>query len=357
MSEQEQRLRERVKRSQRDAGKRGLGRASVLDLTAYSPSWYKALGGKTKNVFDILPFKISQDWYSKLKTRAGNTVGLEVGDLDYKLEVPVHRQIGPNNDSFLCLREAFGKACPICEDKFKEFEKGKQDRDEDLIKALNASWRCIYNVYDYNNDKEEIQLFEISYKMFEELLLEEAQPEGDRLEPIYFSSLTAGVTIEWKGKEKSLGKSNFIEATSFEFLQRDAYGEEVLDQVYPLDKMLIIPTYDEVQKAYLDMSDDEEEGEEREERDDRPTKKRFAQKGRTLKGRTVERDEEEVQEELEEIECPAGLVFGRDCDSDIECTECDEDTHRRCKDNGELDAGYERGVRQPDKLRRRPGRR
>jgi hypothetical protein len=341
LSDQEKKLRERIARGQRDVGKRGLGRASVLDLTAYSPSFYKAVGGKNKNLFDIIPFKVSQPWYPKLRTHAGNVVGLQIGDLDYKLEVPVHRSVGENNGAFLCLREAFGKPCIICEERFKEFEKGKGDRDDALIKSLNASWRCFYNIYDYNDEKEEIKIFEVSYKMFEEQLLAETEPEDERVEPIAFSSLAHGMTIEWKGKEKSLGKSTFIEAVSFEFRERDPYSEEVVEEVYPLDKMLIIPTYEIVQAAYFGIVEGEEEEE--------PVREKKAISGRRLPGRATKQEEEEVEEESE---CPAGMEFGKDFNESSDCMECEEDTMRRCMEASETEAGYERNMKKPEKLRR-----
>lgn len=313
MDQREQRLKDRMNRAQKDRGKRGLGKVSILDLAKYSVENYKAKSGKERNIFDILPFQISEPWYSALRTRAGNTTGLEVGDLDYKLEVPIHRIPG-TGEVFLCLREAFGKPCILCESRFEEYNKPEGERNKDTLRELSPSWRCFYNVFDYEAKEEKVYLFEAAYKLFEEVLLAESEPESDRLRPIPFASLTEGFTISWKGKEKSFGQFNYIECIDIVFNEREPYDAgEILKEVFPLDKMLIIPTVEAVQQAFYGGPPPEEE--EQEERT-------------SSKSRSKER-------------CLMGGEFGKDCNQLEECQECDEDLFRKC-------AGTQEGIEEPE---------
>ena len=339
LSEREQRLRDRVNQSRENVGKLGSGKQSVLDTSAYTVKWYKAIAGKKKNLMDIVPYLISEPWYPKLKGRAGTYTGLQPGDPDYKLEVPVHRRVGPENKSFLCLREAFGKACPVCEERFKLFDMPKEQQDKEAIRALNTSWRCFYNVWDYNSEEAEptFKLFESSYKMFEEMLLKESEPEDEQLEPIFFSSLSEGKTIEWKGMEKEIGKGKsvvkFIEAVDFNFLDRDPYGEDVYGQVLPLDKMLIIPTYDQVRAALFGM-EEEETAVVEEAVEEAEAEVELEQTRTRVMRRTPVQPQQRMQRQpvrqAPVTKCPEGFTFGEDHGEFAECQQCIDEAYQAC---------------------------
>ena len=117
-------LRNRQKQSVETRDQKGLGRKSVLDwgkFTGKKPMNYQETSGKELNVIDFLPFVITQEWYKNLRTFSGLTTNLDVGDWDYKLELPVHQRVGENNDHIVCRRLAFGEKCPRCEDMFEEY--------------------------------------------------------------------------------------------------------------------------------------------------------------------------------------------------------------------------------------------
>ncbi len=227
---------------------------------------YKAVYKKTSHI-DIMPFEVTQEWYKKLKSRVGETLGIEVGDLDYKLEVPVHKNIGPENKMILCLRLAFGKQCYCC-------ERRDESEDEKEKEALKISWRSIYNVIDLDEEDKGVQIFEASQYLFEKELLEQAEVSNEE-GIIIFSDLEEGMTVIFRAAEKVFKKSKYPEYKNFGFEERDEpYNEDILDRTYPLDKMLIIPDYAEQRMIFEGIDEDEDnETEEPKERKSKKTRK------------------------------------------------------------------------------------
>jgi hypothetical protein len=335
--ERREALKKRMQTSARDRDKKGLGRKSVIRVdTDRKINWYKPKSGRDKNLIDLIPFEVSQDWYKKLRSFSGRPTGVEIGQYDYKLEVPVHRNVGADNATFLCLREAFGQACPVCEERLAELDK-KEDADEDKIKSLQSSWRCFYNVFDYNDEEKDFQLWEHSYHLFEKLMLEEAEVDEEGI--ILFSDLEDGRSIEFKGKEKKLGKSTFVEAQAIEFEKRDPYNEDDIKDVFPLDTMLVIPTYTDVENAFLGLEEPDGDGKE-------TTKEESKGAGRTRRRRDGDEKEDDKdkdkdtgtrrrrgrteEKKVEEEECPKGGEFGKDCNELDECADCADEIFELC---------------------------
>lgn len=64
-------------------------------------------------------------------------------------KVYIHRDIGSDNATFICLKETFGEPCPVCELREKMMEEGD---DERIIKAMNPVKRYLIFVYDVMDD-------------------------------------------------------------------------------------------------------------------------------------------------------------------------------------------------------------
>lgn len=334
-AERREKLRRRVKKVTQERGQTGLGKKSVLNVDNIDKKIHRyAMGtGKTRNTIDILPFIITQDWYCDLRSKSGTTTGLNVGDMDYKLEYPVHKGIGENNDTFLCLRLAFGKKCLICEEMFEEWEKADVDQDEKKLRALKPSWRDAYNVYDYAEPDKDIQLWEDqSYFLFEDILIEEMETDPDGLSA--FCDLEEGKSIEFRAREKSIGKTSFSEAHSLSFKDRDEYEESVLNDVFPLDAMLVIPKYDDVAKAHLGLDDMDSESETTNEPDPEPEKQTQTSQHRSPRRQSKETSETEFEQvdnaAPREVKCPAHGTFGVDCNNLEQCGDCEETIFTEC---------------------------
>lgn len=320
-------LRKRTETGVLERGQKGLGRKSVLD---YSKAGnlklvkYQIKSGKEKNYIDILPFEITQPWYKKLRSVSGSIIGLGVGFTDYKLEIPIHRNVGENNDVFLCLNKAFGEKCPICEEMYEEYNKDEEKQDSKKIDGLKPKWRCFYNIYDYDGEVPIALWEDVSYYLFEEMLQEAMESEEEGI--VTFSDPGMGSSIEFKGREKKIGKKGhpFIEAHSIDFKVRDSYSEDIATQTFPLDAMLVIPTYEEVAKCHLDMEEDEQEGQEESASETR-TRSRFKEENSETSSKAEEKTEEKPWDD-----CPRGHEFGVDCNTKKDCETCDDALFQAC---------------------------
>jgi len=250
----------KMRQQQADKGKTGLGRKAALDFSKAVGKtvnmWMPKYKDKGENAFDILPFVITQEWYSKLRMPTGRVNGLMPGMIDQGLTIPVHKNVGINNDIFLCPREAFGDGCPICDEMFEAYKAG----DKDKASKLRPSWRSFYNVYDYDDTSKGIQLFEISYYMFESTGKNDLQrcnlmdaaildPSG----PIIFADLQEGKTIVATFKKRTLDKAEWAEVDSIKFEDREPYPESILQQVFPLDMMVVRASFEEMKNSYFGL--------------------------------------------------------------------------------------------------------
>lgn len=341
-------LRQRMLRAAKGRG--GSRRVGVLDISKFEEvNFYKPHAGKDPNIIDIIPFIITEPWYPSLRTFEKKAVGLKPGEKDYKLEIPIHRDVGEANERVVCQKLAFGKRCPMCEDRSAEMSKDESARDKYLIESLNISWRCFYNIYDYDDPDKGIQIWESSYHLFEKYVLEEAEIGAE--EVVAFADLDEGKTIEWMGKKKTLGKNSFIEGVVFNFADRDPYPQSVLEEVYPLDQMVIIPDYEEVYRMHLGI--EAEEGEIEQPKEEAPaTGPAIAGRRRRSTPVPEQESSDDIPPEVTEEkidpptdECPFGYEFGTDCNNKIECgSDCPDETFRECD---ELNARLKRVDEKP----------
>ncbi|KKL44850.1 hypothetical protein LCGC14_2361550 [marine sediment metagenome] len=357
VEERREKLRNRSKQAVQTRNQKGLGRKSVLDwnrLVSKRPSSFVARSGKDKkNLIDFLPWIITQAWYKDLKTYSGLTTNLDVGDWDYKLEIPVHQNVGEDNDIFLCLRLAFGHKCPRCEELFEEY--AKQDQNEKKIRILSPSWRCWYNIYDYDeeaNTEGKLQIWEnVAFKNFEEEIMQEAD-EGE--ETIIYADIEMGKSVEIEGKEKKYSGNTFVEAKKVVFKDRDPYKEDIVNETVSFDTLVKICTYDEFLRVHLGMDDNEnipetEDGDNNAEPDQKPSDE-TSHRRRTSPAKkedSADNDKEKPPEKDNppwEIGdgCPNDLNFGEpDLDSP-KCKSCADEVIKSCAavaDQKELDKG------------------
>lgn len=284
-----------------------------------------------KNRINIIPYTI------KTKNHPLVCKGeFEIGDKDYVMDIFVHRNIGPGQANIVCLKNNFGKPCPICE----QAEQFKKEGKEDEAKALSPSRRVFYNIQDLN-EPDKVKVFETSHYLFEKELIDEARDdeEGGFID---FADPEEGKEIRFKCFEEQLGNIKYKKFKSFTFENReDSISEEILENAISFDEILKVPTYSEAEKIlYGNVSDSNDEEEEKPKKSDK---------------RKIEDDEEnedddsDNEEENEEIEdeeeepkkskesnnkCPFNHKFGKDCDNFDDCDKCG-DVWNECFKKGE----------------------
>jgi hypothetical protein len=71
----------------------------------------------------------------------------------FGFDIFVHYQIGPDSQSYLCLQEMKGEACPICEERARAVK----NKEDDYAKELKPSKRVLLYIIDRDNEKEGVQ--------------------------------------------------------------------------------------------------------------------------------------------------------------------------------------------------------
>jgi hypothetical protein len=301
------------------------------------------------NRIDIIPYLVSSKFHpDKLKK----------GTPDYLLNVKVHRYIGPSNATVICLAAMYGKPCPICEEKeevLKSLEGATKEEKASKLKPYNWSKRAFYCVIDLElpPEKQEMQIFEESHHLFEkELVMAAATRDGGF---ILFSDIEEGKSVDFYAEETTSPYGSFNSYKKMQFEDRKPYDEKVYEEAFPLDEMLIIPSYEEVRNIFYGVGEDTDEGtddapveeekssrrrrEEPEEKSSRRKREEPEEKSSRRERRKEEEPEEKTsrrgrgrREEKEENPCPEGLAFGKDNESSKACTKCPDDVWKKCED-------------------------
>lgn len=314
------------------------------EVTFFSPT-------EGKHRINIIPYTIKSKNHPLVKRGEA-----EIGEQDYIMDFYVHRGVGPSEKSVLCLKNTYGKPCPICEYAASLRKKGKEEE----AKALKPSRRAAYNIEDLK-EPGKIKVFETSHYLFEKELIEEAR-DDDEGGFIDFADPEEGMEIKFRASKTTKGNMEFTEFKSFAFEDRDEpISEELLDAAISFDELLTVPTYEEVEKILY--GDDEEDDSDEDEEDKKPKKFVPAKKSKSepedesededsdeddkeeekkpakkpsKKSKSDEDDNDEDDNDEDEPapkskkkcsgdcpECPFKHKFGKDCDEYDECDDCD----------------------------------
>lgn len=301
---------------------------------------------------NIIPYTIKTKNHPLVKSG-----DMAIGDLDYVMDVYVHGFIGPGNASVICPKKNYAKACPICEEAEKLKQKGKQKEFEEL----KPKRKVYYNVQDIKNP-DQIQVFEVSHFLFEKELIEEARSYSDDGDIVDFADPESGKTIVCRASTTSMGKHEYLEYKSFQFMDReDEIEDDILSAAVSFDEIMKVQSYEEIEKILYGSDDEEDEDEEEkpskkstkkaddDDEDDIPEKKPAKKKPadddddeenekpskKPDKKKNDEEDEEEKPAKKPDKKkaddddkpagpkCPSGHKYGTDCDDFEECNDCD----------------------------------
>jgi hypothetical protein len=248
---------------------------------------------KGRNEIEILPYEITTENHPDVAKGE-----VDIGDIDYVLDIYVHRGMGVNNsDDYVCPSANFGKPCPICEEAKMLRDSGVEKETTDKLRPKR---RVVYNILDHEDEK--VKLFMVSHFLFEKELQEEREANNEDGE-IIFAHPKIGKTIRFRAVEEAFGKNTFFKYKKFDFLDRDEpIDVEVLEDSISLDSLLVIPTYDELKSALHQNDEEDYEDDEEEEEEEKPKRKTKKQKSK---------------------KCPDGFKFGVDTDEKDECNDCE----------------------------------
>jgi len=258
---------------------------------------------------------------------------LKPNKVAFSLEVFVHRGVGPNEDSYVCLNRTYRKRCPICD---YQAELRESDADDDTIKALNPTKRTIYNVVhcDAPSDRAKgVQIFDVSHWLFTIPLEEFAHKKREGGEVAY-ADIDDGKIINFQQS----GSKRTLKYTAFEFKNRPELTEEELDNAVSLDELVHIPTYDEVHEAFWAAKEEEEAPAKEEERKPKQEEKKAPVEEKKAPVEEKKAEPKDVPEPVipSDDDCPYGAAYGSDYNAYEECRSCD--VRKKCRDKkDELD--------------------
>ena len=263
------------------------------------------------NAIDILPYEIKTKNHPLVRTGEA-----QIGEWDYLLDYFVHKTVGAGNAQVLCLKNTFGKPCPICEQMANYRKQGKDEE----AKALKPSRRVCYNVLDPKDGK--VKIFDVSHFLFEKELIEEAR-DGGNGEYIMFSHPENGKTVSFRAVVEKAPTGEYLKFKGFKFLDREPISEEVLNKTISLDEAMTVPTFEEVERLFFN-ADDTDEGIEENNVDTDDVKE--VVRTEVDNPKTVETPTEVKKPKKEgksDNPCPCGHTFGIDANVFDECDDCD----------------------------------
>lgn len=277
----DKRDRRRASSSKRDAQHRVGGDWTSLTLPDGVEIWQPKEGSHR---LDIVPYEVGQ----------GNPYA-EKGEWYYERTYFAHRQIGPNNETYVCPAKTAGLPCPVCDHRAKLAR--DPDSDEKMIDALKPKERQLWLIYDHKDKDKGVQLWDFSHWNFGRLLdRTRKDADEDEMHITDFDDPDAGSSLKVSFSEEKGGGYTYLEAYSINFKPRpNGLDEEILGHGLCLDDMLKVLPYDEL-KAKLFQTEEEDEDED-DDADEKPSPKKQTRKPKPKP--KVDEDEDDDDEDDE----------------------------------------------------------
>ena len=158
------------------------------------------------------------------------------GTPHYEQTFYIHKNIGVEEQRYLCLKKTVGKKCPVC--AYAAQLRTDPDYDKDFVKSLSPKERQLWNVVDLDERGKGVQLWDISYSWFGETLDQKIKfLDEDEADHAGFAQ-----DIGWSALKLTVVESNFhghYEVGAIDFKpQKNPMPEEWLDGALVLDDLL-----------------------------------------------------------------------------------------------------------------------
>lgn len=284
-----------------DTKDQGMFGASIFRSDAEIIIWKCNEG---KHYIDIIPYQVGKFHPTKKE-----------GKWAHYLDIWVHQRVGANEDNLICLLKNYKEPCPIC-----EYRK-EGDLDEEQAKLLIPKRRAIYNIICYDDRREEekgVQIWDAAHFNMEQKLqsIAERPRQGGLLD---FSDPDEGKQIMFERKGSGATNTQFL---GHAFIDRDyKLPDEVLEQAYCLDELIVIPTYEMIERVLFGGKLKEREA---------PAPAPTPRGSRLVRQESAPAPEEVPRRRRREPEapaesdnpCPSGGRFGVDIDKLDPCQTC-----------------------------------
>jgi len=154
--------------------------------------------------------------------------------------------------------------------------------DKEEIKALAPSKRNLYAVIPLGikDVEEKIHIWNTTDYFVQECINQELEENEDMAS---FPDLEDGFSLNFRFEEESFAGKPYFKPSRLDFEEREAYDEEILEDVPELDKCLTVLSYNELTALLFQIEPEDVDDEEAEE--EKPTRRK----------KVVEEDEEEEE--------------------------------------------------------------
>lgn len=256
------RYQRRIETNDDNTGARG---AMALDTRSCKLKFYKF--GEVKKYYDVnvLPFRVGRNHPAVV---AGE---IREGDWDFSVDYFVHRNVGPDKGTYICLKKTYGKACPMCE----EAQRLVDDQGQDAATGMWASKRsllCVQPLDERGHGADEPMLLDCAYNNFTHDLTDASTACMRGEGTVDFANPGASgreVTFQ-VGEDTMGGGRKYKLGKNFAFnKRREEIPESVLEAVPCLDSLLVVPTKETVAAAMFGGAVPENEDRRGGSRDDR----------------------------------------------------------------------------------------
>jgi hypothetical protein len=256
------------------------------------------------HVVDFIPYRVGS-----------NHPRLPKGDFTYVLDVYVHKNVGVEEGTYLCMAKTYGEPCPVCE-FIKEAKRGTS-YDEQLLKDIKVTRRAIYNLVEITSDQTEakgIQIWDVAHYYIEAELTVLAQDPRDATGSIPFADPDVGKSFSFV---KATPKGSPPSYKGLKFLDRKSpLADNLLLNSFCLDDLLIKPKFNDLREILekgVSSTPKTERNEERPPVD-------------SSSGEKISDAPPSVSSE----QCPHGHKFGEDCELFPDCLKCE--LYNKCAD-------------------------
>ncbi len=202
------------------------------------------------NFYAVDTDKLAKSGVTQFKAEVGDNFIRIIPPVDPKVFwakiVYIHRNIGANGATFLCLKKMFNMACPICEmvNKMKE-----DDPEDERIIALLPKMRYLMFVYDVRDEdsiNKGLRWWDVPVSKTCPIVESIKSLSKDRRTQsvIDVSDPVEGRDIEFT--RKGTGQLNTA-YEAFKLIESDPIPKEWYDGVPAFDDILLVPTYEQVE--------------------------------------------------------------------------------------------------------------
>lgn len=271
------------------------------------------------------------------------------GKLAYHIDLFIHRDIGPENDQFVCQKATFGKPDPVCT------HIARTRPDKETFKQIAPKRRCVYLVYDRLNEDAGLQILEVAHFTFQKHLDSLMRNPKRGGKPIQFAHPTKGKSVWFEVKKSGSytrtdgSKGESRENLGFRFVDREEeIPEEIFDSVFSLDECIIMHPDPKKIEAALDLKPSKQTSEEEEESEEEVEQEEEEEEIDGEEEESEEEEEESLSDQLNEMNRKELIAFIKENELDIKLVKSKSDDDYRQEILDSYEPGEEESEEEPE---------